>query len=66
VGQGEEPIPDALAVEEIPAPQERGQVLVDQPDDLEAVLAVVAVVDLADEPVVVRSRVTTVERLRTA
>ena len=31
------------------AAQKRGQLLVDQPDDLGAVLAVVAVVDLADE-----------------
>jgi hypothetical protein len=52
VSEGEETIPDALAVEELPVAQEGGQLVVDQPDDLGAVLAVVAVVDLADEPLV--------------
>ena len=46
---GEELLPDALTLEDALAAQARGQLVVDQADDLEAVLAVVAVVDLADE-----------------
>jgi hypothetical protein len=52
VAAGEEVLPDALALEDVLTAQARGQLVVDQADDLEAVLAVVAVVDTADEPVV--------------
>ena len=52
VAAGEELLPDALPREDVLTAQARGQLVVDQADDLEAVLAVVAVVDLADEALV--------------
>ena len=44
--------PDALALEDAHALDQRRQLVADQAHDLAAVLAVVAVVDLADEAVV--------------
>ena len=49
VAEGEQRLPDALALEDAHAADARGQRLVDQPHDLAPVLAVVAVVDLADQ-----------------
>ncbi len=52
MGQREEPRPERLDVRGILTAQQRGQILADQSRDRGPVLAVVPVVDLADEPVV--------------
>jgi len=52
VGKGEEAAPDALDLGGILVLQDRRQVVPDQPDDLGPVLAVVPVVDQADEAVI--------------
>src|SRR5437867_4686921 len=52
VTEREHRLPDALALEDAHAPDERTQRVSDEPYDLTAMLAVVAVVDLADEPAV--------------
>src|SRR3989442_2647567 len=48
--EGEQSLPDAFAFENAHTPNERSQRLPNDPHDLATVLAVVAVVDLADDP----------------
>src|SRR5207247_11208260 len=52
MGEGEQHFPDALALEEAHALDARRELVVNEAHDLAAVLAVVAVVDFADEPLV--------------
>ena len=52
VAEREELLPDALALEEAHAHRARGERLVDHPHDVPAVLAVVAVIDLADQSLI--------------
>src|SRR5207244_2249454 len=48
VGEREHPLPDPLALEDVEAGDARHEILANEPRDLAAVLAVVAVEDLAD------------------
>src|SRR3989449_11732615 len=52
MGEGEQHFPDARALEEAHALDARRELVVNEAHDLAAVLAVVAVVDFADEPLV--------------
>ena len=51
MAEGEHLLPDSLGLENAQSPDARRQLVLDQPHDGETVLAVVAVVDLADETV---------------